>query len=103
MAAVPLGVVRRWLEKNKRPGQRVVFVLDTADLELYKQIMPLYFPRSRAEEQAALAELPQDIGEGGQRGRPSSQLASRPWPPRRTLAASRSAPVARDFVPAFAC
>ena len=42
--------------------------MDTADRGIYEVLLPLYFPRTKREEEAARWQLPMDIG--GQNGEP---------------------------------
>lgn len=54
------GTVRRFLETH--PEFRVVLCVDKSERSLYNRLTPLYFPASRAEEEAAIWHLPADIG-----------------------------------------
>ena len=40
----------------------VIFVLEPCDYEIYEVLLPLYFPRTLAEEENACWQLPSDIG-----------------------------------------
>lgn len=53
--------VRRFLEKFS-DIELVVFSAENADEAIYKNVMPLYFPRSKEEEEYVLNKLPDDIG-----------------------------------------
>lgn len=46
----------------------VIFAVENADRAIYDVLMPLYFPRSDAEEDAARWQLPADVG--GSHGEP---------------------------------
>ncbi|XP_078001446.1 protein GDAP2 homolog isoform X2 [Glandiceps talaboti] len=61
-AHIAIRTVRRFLEKYGESFELVVLVTGDIDEEIYKQVLPLYFPRSKAEEQWAVDELPQDVG-----------------------------------------
>lgn len=52
--------MRRFLEAN--PEFRVVLCVEKAEKALYNVLLPLYFPASKAEEEAAVYHLPSDIG-----------------------------------------
>lgn len=56
------GTVRRFLEQYPSSLETVVFVVDNLDLGIYEILLPLYFPRSRQEEQNALWQLPTNCG-----------------------------------------
>lgn len=60
-AHIALRTVRRFLEKFS-DIELVVFVVENADEAIYKNVMPLYFPRSKEEEDYVLNKLPDDIG-----------------------------------------
>ncbi|XP_020211943.1 protein GDAP2 homolog [Cajanus cajan] len=63
-AHVAIRTVRRFLEKQKNNTTAVVFcTVTTTDTEIYKRLLPLYFPRDKHEEQVALAKLPADVGD----------------------------------------
>ncbi|KAL2344607.1 hypothetical protein Fmac_005892 [Flemingia macrophylla] len=63
-AHVAIRTVRRFLEKQKTNIAAVVFcTLTTSDTEIYKRLLPLYFPRDKHEEQVALTKLPADVGD----------------------------------------
>jgi len=62
-AHVALRTVRRFLEKFGRGITTVLLCLPNAEASsLYDPIIPLYFPRDRAEECFAAENLPSDIG-----------------------------------------
>ncbi|KAL3644584.1 hypothetical protein CASFOL_009764 [Castilleja foliolosa] len=63
-AHVAIRTVRRFLEKQKDNIDAVVFCTITAsDTEIYKRLLPLYFPRDKLEEEMALSKLPADVGD----------------------------------------
>ena len=62
--SIPAGTVRRFLERHGNRLDAVVFCLsDGPDVEAYRQLLSLYFPRSRAEELCARKLLPLDCGD----------------------------------------
>lgn len=63
-AHVAIRTVRCFLEKHKGRVSAVVFCTSTAaDTEIYKRLLPLYFPRNKFEEEMARSKLPQDLGD----------------------------------------
>ncbi|KAL1317518.1 hypothetical protein HN51_069780 [Arachis hypogaea] len=63
-AHVAIRTVRRFLEKQKDNVTAVVFcTTSTMDTEIYKRLLPLYFPRDKHEEEVALLKLPADVGD----------------------------------------
>ncbi|XP_024994513.1 protein GDAP2 homolog isoform X1 [Cynara cardunculus var. scolymus] len=63
-AHVAIRTVRRFLEKQKDKITGMVFCTTTAnDTEIYKRLLPLYFPRDRKEEKIAITKLPADVGD----------------------------------------
>ncbi|XP_022725894.1 protein GDAP2 homolog isoform X2 [Durio zibethinus] len=61
---VAIRTVRRFLEKHKDKITAVVFCTSTSsDTEIYKRLLPLYFPRDKHEEEVAISKLPADIGD----------------------------------------
>lgn len=54
------GTVRRFLEAH--PDFRVVLCVERTDRSLYNALIPLYFPATATEEEAATWCLPTDIG-----------------------------------------
>ncbi|KAL8218729.1 hypothetical protein R6Q57_022125 [Mikania cordata] len=63
-AHVAIRTVRRFLEKQKDKITGIVFCLTTAsDTEIYKRLLPLYFPRDKKEEEIAISKLPADVGD----------------------------------------
>ncbi|KAJ7523247.1 hypothetical protein O6H91_18G043300 [Diphasiastrum complanatum] len=63
-AHVALRTVRRFLEKHKDKIRAIVLCTSTAtDSEIYKRLLPLYFPRDKYEEEVASSKLPADVGD----------------------------------------
>ncbi|XP_061987226.1 uncharacterized protein LOC133705845 isoform X1 [Populus nigra] len=63
-AHVAIRTVRRFLEKQKNKITAVVFCTTTStDTEIYKRLLPLYFPRDKHEEEVAVSKLPADVGD----------------------------------------
>ncbi|XP_019170727.1 PREDICTED: protein GDAP2 homolog isoform X1 [Ipomoea nil] len=63
-AHVAIRTVRRFLEKQKDKIQAIVFCTTTSsDTEIYKRLLPLYFPRDKQEEAIAITKLPADVGD----------------------------------------
>ncbi|XP_068331941.1 uncharacterized protein [Pyrus communis] len=63
-AHVAIRTVRRFLEKQKDKIAAVVFCTITSmDTEIYKRLLPLYFPRDKLEEEIAVLKLPADVGD----------------------------------------
>ena len=54
--------MRRFLEQYSESISCVVFVLEPCDLGIYEVLLPLYFPRSIAEQENACLQLPADVG-----------------------------------------
>lgn len=70
-----LGTVRRFLEKYGGAVDLVVFAVEDVDVGIYDLLMPLYYPRSKEEEEYALYYLPKDIGgENGEAFIPERQM-----------------------------
>ncbi|KAL9225896.1 hypothetical protein vseg_001771 [Gypsophila vaccaria] len=63
-AHVAIRTVRRFLEKQKDKITAIVFCTTTStDTEIYKRLLPLYFPRDKHEEEIAICKLPADVGD----------------------------------------
>ncbi|THF97992.1 hypothetical protein TEA_007541 [Camellia sinensis var. sinensis] len=77
-----LGTVRRFLEKQKHKIKAVVFCTTTSsDTEIYKRLLPLYFPRDKLEEEVAMAKLPADVGdENGETAIDERKIRIKPLP-----------------------
>ncbi|XP_050394787.1 protein GDAP2 homolog [Patella vulgata] len=54
--------IRRFLEKFGDSFDTIVLVCNQENLDAYKNILPLYFPRNSKEEEYALDNLPEDVG-----------------------------------------
>lgn len=69
-AHIALRTVRRFLEEFALDPSivKVIMVLDTVDMQIYSLLMPLYFPRSKNEEERSMRCLPKDLG--GKHGEP---------------------------------
>ncbi|GAB1599796.1 protein GDAP2 homolog [Argonauta hians] len=62
-AHLAIRTVRRFLEKFGSNFETIVFCTPEADvMEVYQQLLPLYFPRNWKEEMDAKAYLPENIG-----------------------------------------
>ncbi|KAL6566447.1 hypothetical protein OROGR_002062 [Orobanche gracilis] len=63
-AHVAIRTIRRFLEKQKEKIVAVIFCTTMAsDTEIYKRLLPLYFPRDKLEEEVAILNLPADVGD----------------------------------------
>ncbi|XP_076948430.1 uncharacterized protein LOC143620675 [Bidens hawaiensis] len=63
-AHVAIRTIRRFLEKQKYKITGLVFCTSTEnDTEIYKRLLPLYFPRDKNEENIAITKLPADVGD----------------------------------------
>ncbi|RCV46525.1 hypothetical protein SETIT_9G538400v2 [Setaria italica] len=63
-AHVAIRTVRRFLEKQKDKIRAIVFcTTSSSDTEIYKRLLPLYFPRDKHEEEIAALKLPADVGD----------------------------------------
>ncbi|KAL5679243.1 hypothetical protein ACJX0J_005628, partial [Zea mays] len=63
-AHVAIRTVRRFLEKQKDKITAIVFcTISSSDTEIYKRLLPLYFPRDKQEEEIAALKLPADVGD----------------------------------------
>ncbi|KQK23624.1 hypothetical protein BRADI_1g75010v3 [Brachypodium distachyon] len=63
-AHVAIRTVRRFLEKQKDKISALVFcTTSSSDTEIYKRLLPLYFPRDKQEEVIASVKLPADVGD----------------------------------------
>ncbi|GMJ04645.1 hypothetical protein like AT1G69340 [Hibiscus trionum] len=81
-AHVAIRTVRRLLEKQKDKITAVVFCTSTSsDTEIYKRLLPLYFPRDKHEEVVAISKLPADVGdENGETIIHERQIRIKPLP-----------------------
>lgn len=58
---IAIRTVRRFLEKYSDEVDLVVFVV-AGEYPVYRDLLPLYFPRSQQEEEFAAKALPEDVG-----------------------------------------
>ncbi|RLN40307.1 hypothetical protein C2845_PM01G41620 [Panicum miliaceum] len=81
-AHVAIRTVRRFLEKQKGNIAGVVFcTTSSSDTEIYKRLLPLYFPRDKQEEEIAISKLPADVGdENGETVIDERKIRIRPLP-----------------------
>lgn len=81
-AHVAIRTVRRFLEKQKGKIAGVVFcTTSSSDTEIYKRLLPLYFPRDKQEEEIAVSKLPADVGdENGETVIDERKIRIRPLP-----------------------
>ncbi|XP_050374483.1 uncharacterized protein LOC126792020 isoform X1 [Argentina anserina] len=93
-AHVAIRTVRRFLEKQKDKIAAVVFCTTTStDTEIYKRLLPLYFPRDRLEEEVAMSKLPADVGdENGETIIDERKIRIKPLP-KKAIARPPRAPV----------
>ncbi|XP_022776778.1 protein GDAP2 homolog [Durio zibethinus] len=93
-AHVAIRTVRRFLEKQKVKITAVVFCTSTSsDTEIYKRLLPLYFPRDKHEEEVAISKLPADVGdENGETIIDERKIRIKPLP-KKTIAKPPQAPV----------
>ncbi|KAK8643432.1 hypothetical protein V6N13_012731 [Hibiscus sabdariffa] len=93
-AHVAIRTVRRFLEKQKDKITAVVFCTGTpSDTEIYKRLLPLYFPRDKHEEAVAIAKLPADVGdENGETIIDERKIRIKPLP-KKTITKLPEAPV----------
>ncbi|XP_062390442.1 ganglioside-induced differentiation-associated protein 2 isoform X2 [Sardina pilchardus] len=59
---IALRTVRRFLELHGQSIETVVFAVTDTEWPVYRKLLPLYYPRSVAEERLSLPLLPADIG-----------------------------------------
>ncbi|KAI4966548.1 hypothetical protein ZWY2020_040553 [Hordeum vulgare] len=92
-AHVAIRTVRRFLEKQKGKIAGVIFcITSSSDTEIYKRLLPLYFPRDKQEEETAVSKLPADVGdENGETVIDERKIRIRPLP---AGAADRTVPAA---------
>ncbi|GKU99645.1 hypothetical protein SLEP1_g12460 [Rubroshorea leprosula] len=93
-AHVAIRTVRRFLEKQKDKISAVVFCTTTSsDTEIYKRLLPLYFPRDKHEEEVAISKLPADVGdENGETIIDERKIRIKPLP-KKTVSKQPQAPV----------
>ncbi|XWS64206.1 hypothetical protein CRYUN_Cryun06bG0166600 [Craigia yunnanensis] len=93
-AHVAIRTVRRFLEKQKDIITAIVFCTSTSsDTEIYKRLLPLYFPRDKHEEEVAISKLPADVGdENGETIIDERKIRIKPLP-KKTIPKPPQAPV----------
>ncbi|KAG5059520.1 hypothetical protein JHK87_000549 [Glycine soja] len=93
------GTVRRFLEKQKDNITAVVFcTTSTTDTEIYKRLLPLYFPRDKQEEEMALSKLPADVGEeNGETVIDERKIRIKPLPKKKVSKESKPAEAPVDL------
>ncbi|CAN4122110.1 unnamed protein product [Withania somnifera] len=81
-AHVAIRTVRRFLEKQKDKIEAIVFCTTTSsDAEIYKRLLPLYFPRDNHEEEVSRLKLPADVGdENGETTAAERKIRIKPLP-----------------------
>lgn len=91
-AHVAIRTVRRFLEKQKVKITALVFCTATSsDTEIYKRLLPLYFPRDKHEEDVAISKLPTDVGdENGETVIDERKIRIKPLPVLSTTATDTS-------------
>ncbi|KAH8020600.1 hypothetical protein HPB51_002549 [Rhipicephalus microplus] len=67
-AHLALRTIRRFLESHGEAVELIVLAVEGGEVGTYEQLLPLYFPRTTLEEEAAQRRLPKDIG--GPHGEP---------------------------------
>ncbi|XP_068654299.1 uncharacterized protein [Aristolochia californica] len=98
-AHVAIRTVRRFLEKQRDKVTAVVFcTITSSDTEIYKRLLPLYFPRDKHEEELAISKLPADVGdENGETVIDERKIRIKPLP--AVAASIPSSPTAKADVP----
>ncbi|KAG5087932.1 hypothetical protein AAZX31_01G052300 [Glycine max] len=98
-AHVAIRTVRRFLEKQKDNITAVVFcTTSTTDTEIYKRLLPLYFPRDKQEEEMALSKLPADVGdENGETVIDERKIRIKPLPKKKVSKESKPAEAPVDL------
>ncbi|XP_022082021.1 protein GDAP2 homolog [Acanthaster planci] len=87
-AHIAIRTIRRFLEKHGQVFERIVLVIRGINEDCYQDLLPLYFPRSKTEEQWALDLVPANIGnEDGE-----------PVNPERKIRIAED-PIGRDIAP----
>jgi hypothetical protein len=62
-AHIAIRTIRRFLELYGNGINMVILAMDnTNDMQIYQQVLPLYFPRHPLEESKVAAMLPEDTG-----------------------------------------
>ncbi|KAG6651134.1 hypothetical protein I3843_06G084700 [Carya illinoinensis] len=85
-AHVAIRTVRRFLEKQKDKITAILFcTITSTDTEIYKRLLPLYFPRDKYEEEVAILKLPADVGdENGETIIDERKIRIKPLPKKTT-------------------
>ncbi|XP_048134900.1 protein GDAP2 homolog isoform X4 [Rhodamnia argentea] len=93
-AHVAIRTVRRFLEKQKDEITAIVFCTTTPfDTEIYKRLLPLYFPRDKHEEEVAISKLPAELwDENGETVIDERKIRIKPLP-KKTSKGPPQAPV----------
>ncbi|KAL3695427.1 hypothetical protein R1sor_009503 [Riccia sorocarpa] len=104
-AHVAIRTVRRFLEKYKDKITAVVFcTVTTTDTEIYKRLLPLYFPRDKQEEELAGTKLPPDVGdENGETviTERKIRISALPGSTQFPVAHNWALPVSQDMIPTY--
>ncbi|XP_076445634.1 protein GDAP2 homolog [Babylonia areolata] len=61
-AHIAIRTVRRFLEKFPDTLDSLLFVCNDETYEIYRKLLPLYFPRNIKEEEDSVSKLPKDLG-----------------------------------------
>lgn len=61
-AHIALRTVRRFLEQHRNSLDTVIFAVERNDVGIYEVLLPLYFPRTKHEQETARWQLPSDVG-----------------------------------------
>ena len=103
---IAIRTVRRFLEKYGSSVHTLIFCVSSEeDLDIYNRVLPMYFPRSSAEEKKVQAILPEDTGnELGESVIQERQIRISAMPgfndddlPATTLIGASSVPAAASF------
>ncbi|XP_042056615.1 protein GDAP2 homolog [Salvia splendens] len=98
-AHVAIRTVRRFLEKQKDYVHAVIFCTTaSSDAEIYKRLLPLYFPREKKEEVLATTKLPADVGdENGETVIDERRIRIQPLPNVKKKAVPRIPQISNDL------
>ncbi|KAL1551099.1 protein GDAP2 [Salvia divinorum] len=98
-AHVAIRTVRRFLEKQKDYVHAVIFCTTaSSDTEIYKRLLPLYFPREKKEEVLATTKLPADVGdENGETVIDERRIRIQPLPNVKKKATPRIPQISNDL------
>ncbi|KAG6429762.1 hypothetical protein SASPL_107815 [Salvia splendens] len=99
-AHVAIRTVRRFLEKQKDYVHAVIFCTTaSSDAEIYKRLLPLYFPREKKEEVLATTKLPADVGdENGETVIDERRIRIQPLPNVKKKAVPRIPQTSKDLL-----